>query len=116
MTPAINLARKHNIPHQLHEYAHDPAHPSYGKEAADKLGVDQQRVFKTLVARLDGKQLVVEIIQNDLFRRTAVELSRILHNTEYRAGMKEGYKALQTDLGKAGVSGRIGRRMVELLN
>ncbi len=62
MTPAINLARKQNIPHQLHEYAHDPAHPSYGLEAADKLGIDAQRVFKTLVAKLDGRQLVVAVV------------------------------------------------------
>ncbi len=62
MTPAINLARKHNIPHQIHDYAHDPGHPSYGQEAADKLGVDAQRVFKTLVAKLDRRQLVVAVI------------------------------------------------------
>ncbi len=62
MTPAINLVRKHNIPHRLHEYAHDPAHPSYGQEAADKLGVPPPQVFKTLVAKLDGRQLVVAVI------------------------------------------------------
>lgn len=72
--------------------------------------------FISLVNLIYGKQLVVEIIQKDLFRRTAAELSRILQDTEYRARMKEGYKALQTDLGEPGVSGRIGRRMVELLN
>ncbi|MDJ0834414.1 MAG: Cys-tRNA(Pro) deacylase [Gammaproteobacteria bacterium] len=62
MTPAINLARKHNIPHQIHEYAHDPAHPSYGQEAADKLGVEPGRVFKTLVVKLDARQLVVAVV------------------------------------------------------
>jgi lipid-A-disaccharide synthase len=72
--------------------------------------------FISLVNLILGKQLVVEIIQKDLFRRAADELSRILKDPEYRAGMKEGYKALQTDLGEPGVSGRIGRRMVELLN
>ena len=62
MTPAIEIARKHKIHHQVHEYAHDPAHQSYGQEASEKLGIDQSRVFKTLVARLDGRQLVVAVV------------------------------------------------------
>ena len=62
MTPAIEIARKRKIPHQVHEYAHDPAHLSYGQEAAEKLGIDQSRVFKTLVAKLDDRQLVVAVV------------------------------------------------------
>ena len=62
MTPAINLARKQNIKHQVHEYLHDPASESYGLEAAQKLGVGPERVFKTLVVQLESKTLVVAII------------------------------------------------------
>ena len=62
MTPAIEIARKRKIPHQVHEYVHDPAHLSYGQEAAEKLGIDQSRVFKTLVAKLDDRQLVVAVV------------------------------------------------------
>jgi len=62
MTPGIEAARKAKIPHEIHEYEHDPASESYGLEAAEKLGVDPQRVFKTLVARLDGKTLAVAIL------------------------------------------------------
>ncbi|MBB5210021.1 Cys-tRNA(Pro) deacylase [Microbulbifer hydrolyticus] len=62
MTPAINTARKANIRHSIHEYAHDPAAESYGLEAATKLQVDPAQVFKTLVVNLDGKALAVGII------------------------------------------------------
>ena len=62
MTPAINSARHAGIAFQLHEYQHDNAAPSYGLEAAEKLGVTAEQVFKTLVVSLDGKQLAVGIV------------------------------------------------------
>lgn len=62
MTPAINIARKAGIPHQTHEYAHDPGHASYGLEAAEKMGVAPERVFKTLVVMLETKELVVAVV------------------------------------------------------
>ena len=62
MTPAINLAKKHNIAHRVHEYAHDPSSESYGLEAAEKLGVSSDRVFKTLVAELDNRSLAVGVV------------------------------------------------------
>ncbi len=62
MTPAIDLFVKHNIPHKIHEYQHDPACQAYGLEAAEKIGVQEALVFKTLVVKLDEKQLVVAII------------------------------------------------------
>ncbi len=62
MTPAINSAKKAKIPFTVHHYQHDPLSPSYGKEAAEKLGIDEGRVFKTLVVQLDGAALAVGII------------------------------------------------------
>jgi Cys-tRNA(Pro)/Cys-tRNA(Cys) deacylase len=62
MTPAIDAARKAKIAHQVHEYAHDPSSESYGAEAAEKLGLAQDRVFKTLVAATDGGELVVAVV------------------------------------------------------
>ncbi|WJG09422.1 Cys-tRNA(Pro) deacylase [Aliiglaciecola sp. LCG003] len=62
MTPAINLAIKQKIAHTVHEYSHDSASESYGLEAAEKLGVAPQRVFKTLVVSLNNNELVVGII------------------------------------------------------
>lgn len=62
MTPAINLAKKQKITHQVHEYTHDEAAESYGLEAADKLDVAAERVFKTLVVVLDSKELAVGVL------------------------------------------------------
>ena len=62
MTPAINAARKAKITHQVHEYAHDPASDSYGMEAVEKLGLQADRVFKTLVVSVDTQELVVGVV------------------------------------------------------
>ncbi len=62
MTPGITAARKAGIPHKIHEYVHDPASESYGQEAAGKLGVAEDRVFKTLVVQLESKELLVGIV------------------------------------------------------
>ncbi len=49
-TPASTALAAAGIPFTLHPYEHDPAAPSYGLEAAEALGVDPERVFKTLLA------------------------------------------------------------------
>ena len=61
MTPAINAAKKAGIAYRIHEYEHDPGAASYGLEAAEKLGIPAERVFKTLVAEADGR-LAVAIV------------------------------------------------------
>ena len=60
-TQAIVAAERAGIVYSVHEYVHDPASRSYGLEAAEKLGVDAARVFKTLVADVDGT-LTVAIV------------------------------------------------------
>ena len=55
MTPAINTAKKANVDFKIHEYSHDPRADAYGKEAAEKIGVSPDQVFKTLVVSMDGK-------------------------------------------------------------
>lgn len=62
MTPGINVAKKAGIRFSIHEYNHDPAHASYGLEAAEKMGVEPARVFKTLVVALETKELVVGVV------------------------------------------------------
>ncbi len=62
MTPAINIVKKIKISYKVHEYTHDSSRESYGLEAAEKLGIDEFRVFKTLVVRLDNKELAVGVI------------------------------------------------------
>jgi Cys-tRNA(Pro)/Cys-tRNA(Cys) deacylase len=53
-TPAVAAAEKAGIEFSLRAYDHDPGAESYGLEAAEKLGVDPVRVFKTLVVSVDG--------------------------------------------------------------
>ena len=65
MTPAINLAKKHNLDYQIHEYNHDSSADSYGLEAAEKLGVAAAQIFKTLVVAADDGALAVAIIPVD---------------------------------------------------
>ncbi|MCC4832727.1 Cys-tRNA(Pro) deacylase [Shewanella sp. 10N.7] len=62
MTPAINLAKKNQVLHQVLSYHHDPAVASYGNEALDKLKLPAEKVFKTLVVQLDTKELVVAVV------------------------------------------------------
>jgi len=62
MTPGIDAACKAGVPHRIHEYEHDPASTGYGNEAAEKMGIDPARVFKTLVVAVDGKTLAVGVV------------------------------------------------------
>lgn len=62
MTPAVNIAKKAKINHEIHEYAHDASTESYGLEAAEKLAVPAASVFKTLVVKLDSQTLAVAVI------------------------------------------------------
>lgn len=61
-TTAIAAAEGAQVAFTLHEYAHDPRAASYGLEAAEALGVAPERVFKTLLASVDGARLVVAVV------------------------------------------------------
>ena len=58
MTPAIDVLTEAGIDYKLHSYSHDPANQSFGLEAATKLKVCPERVFKTLIAETDGYMCV----------------------------------------------------------
>jgi Cys-tRNA(Pro)/Cys-tRNA(Cys) deacylase len=60
-TIALERAR---VPFTVHEYVHDPRHDSYGAEASEVLGIAPERVFKTLVAEVDGS-LVTAVVPVD---------------------------------------------------
>lgn len=62
MTPATKALDKAGIHYRLHRYEHDPKAPSYGTEAADKLGLDPARVFKTLLASSETGELLVAVV------------------------------------------------------
>jgi Cys-tRNA(Pro)/Cys-tRNA(Cys) deacylase len=61
-TPAIELLRRAGIEHRVHAYS--PAErtgrargerPNYGREAAEALDVDPDRIYKTLVVSVDDR-------------------------------------------------------------
>ncbi|WP_409185237.1 Cys-tRNA(Pro) deacylase [Amycolatopsis sp. VS8301801F10] len=60
-TPATALLQKQKVAHTVHTYDHDPRAESFGLEAVEALGLEPGRVFKTLVADVDGK-LVVGVV------------------------------------------------------
>lgn len=60
-TPATIAAGRAKIEFSLHPYEVDPAAGAYGAAAADALGVDPQRLFKTLVAEVDGTLTVAVV-------------------------------------------------------
>lgn len=90
MTPAIKLLNNYNIAHTVHEYVHDAASTAYGMEAAEKLGVPDTQVFKTLVVQLDNQELVVGIIP------VAAKLS--MKNIARAAGAKKAAMADKNDV------------------
>ena len=61
-TPATVELRRLGIEFAVHEYAHVPGAIGYGLEAAAALEVHPDRVFKTLLADVDGVGLVVGIV------------------------------------------------------
>lgn len=60
-TPATVALRAAGVTFVEHAFAHREGASDYGREAAEALGADPDRVFKTLLAELDG-ELVVAIV------------------------------------------------------
>ncbi len=60
-TPATVALTRAGVTFTSHPYEHDPAAASFGLEAAQALGLDPARVFKTLFVSVDGR-LVVGIV------------------------------------------------------
>jgi Cys-tRNA(Pro)/Cys-tRNA(Cys) deacylase len=54
-TPATVALDRAKVSYRLHPYSHDARADSYGDEAAAALGLDPQRIFKTLIASVDGR-------------------------------------------------------------
>lgn len=60
-TPATVALTAAGIAFTPHAYEHDAANTNFGLEAASALGLDAERVFKTLLADVDGT-LTVAIV------------------------------------------------------
>jgi Cys-tRNA(Pro)/Cys-tRNA(Cys) deacylase len=60
-TPATAALTAAGVAHRLHPYR-APGKAAYGTEAAEALGLDPARVFKTLVAQVDGSGPVLTVV------------------------------------------------------
>lgn len=58
VTPAVRAAEAAKLKFRLLEYEYDPEAEAKGMQAAEAMGIDPARVFKTLVAALDSGELV----------------------------------------------------------
>src|ERR687884_2302533 len=91
-TPATTAARRARIAFEVHEYEHEPGASSYGMEAAEALGIDPARVFKTLVADLDGTLTVCIVpVTDELDLRSLGKRARLADTT--KAERTTGYVA-----------------------
>ena len=59
-TPATTALTAAGVPYTVRGYEHDPSTTAYGMEAAEALGVDPARVFKTLLVDT-GSALAVPV-------------------------------------------------------
>ena len=60
-TPATVLLSAQRVAHELHPYDVSPDAPNYGALVAEALGVDPARLFKTLIAEVDGRLTVAVV-------------------------------------------------------
>ncbi len=60
-TPATVALAAAGVEFTVHSYDHDPAAASFGEEASQAMGIAPDRVFKTLVAEVDGALTVAVV-------------------------------------------------------
>jgi Cys-tRNA(Pro)/Cys-tRNA(Cys) deacylase len=61
-TPATLLLAREGVPHTVHSYEVAPDAASYGEGAAAALGVEPERMLKTLLAVVDGDRLACGVV------------------------------------------------------
>lgn len=93
MTPGINTAKRAKIFYRVHEYYHDPKNDSYGAEAAAKMEVAEERIFKTLVVSIGPRNLVVGVVP--------VSLSLNMKRIAKAVGAKKASMAAPADVAKS---------------
>ena len=63
-TPATRTLDQAKVEYVLHEYDYDPDAPRIGMQAAEALGIEPQRLLKTLMARA-GDKVVCVLVPSD---------------------------------------------------
>src|SRR4051794_34781596 len=91
-TPATRAAQEAGIDFRLHEYEHDPRADSFALEAAEALGIDADRVFKTLVVSRDDDLLVCIVPAGEKLHLQALGKRAAMAPTD-RAERVTGYVA-----------------------
>jgi len=112
MTPAVRLLRQEGVPHVERPYDYDPDADAIGVAAAEVLGVEPGRVFKTLVCQGDGELVLILLPAPD--RIDFKKLARALGVR--KAGMAEPAVAERaTGYVVGGISPLGGRRRLRIL-
>lgn len=75
-TRALQVLLEAGVPFVEHAYEHDSAETNYGEEAANKLGASADRIFKTLVALVDGEPTVAIVPVTGLLDLKALAKAR----------------------------------------
>lgn len=113
MTPAVRLLRQEGVPHVERPYDYDPDADAIGVAAAELLGVEPGRVFKTLVCQGDDRELVFVLLPAPE-RIDFKKLARVLGVR--KAGMAEPAVAERaTGYVVGGISPLGGRRRLRVL-
>lgn len=71
--------------------------------------------YFSLVNLILDADVVKELLQTNLASDIRTELGRLLFDQVYRSGMLQQFKVLRTTLGKPGVSDRVAKRILEIL-
>jgi Cys-tRNA(Pro)/Cys-tRNA(Cys) deacylase len=64
VTPAVRALEAAGVAFSLHPYRHEPGAGGYGEEAATALGLDPDRVFKTLLVTGDAGPMIAVVPVN----------------------------------------------------
>lgn len=95
-TPALQVLVAANVWHQVYTYDHEHSDKGFGTEAANKLGITPQRIYKTLLVECgDGQLANAMLAVADMLhlKRLAAALGtkRVEMAQPHRAEQKTGY-------------------------
>lgn len=81
MTPACKLLEKNKIAFSIHEYEHDVNAKSFGLEAAEKLNLNVEEVFKTLMVTDEKNYFIAILPKSSTQSKKSCGCSRVQETT-----------------------------------